>query len=192
MATKIKSAPSFGGITETYWPGDEEVDLEASDLEAWCREGGRTGLVIGDEEKCAVIRWRPLTPREQNIIDAASRAGAGLGVFDLYFALGFVSARNVHGVRIQSESSKGVTMLSEESIRSFEQVQADLPIASAYDEFSSKRMGADKYLEFTANQLCVEPSDGVIDDYREGLSLPVSGVTITQAVGVHIALAGFR
>jgi len=192
MSTKIKDSPKFGGITEDYWPGDDEVDLEASDLVKWSREGGREGLVIGDESKCAVVRWRPLTPREWDVIEAAARADAGLGIFDLAFALGFVSARNIHGVSARMESRSGVTRLTEDSLRSFEQIQAELPIATAYDEYTSKKFGNDKYMTFVANQLGVEESPDVIEEYRSGLSLALEGVTISRAMGVHIALASFR
>jgi len=48
------------------WPGDDAVDLEASDLEAWVDSLGQQGLVIRAGAEPALIEVRPLTPREIN------------------------------------------------------------------------------------------------------------------------------
>lgn len=192
MATKIKDAPILSEIRETYWPGDSEVDLEASDLELWSRDGGRAGLVIaGDEKKVGVIRWRPLSPRALGAVEAAGRSGAGLGIFDLAFAFAFVSARNFHGVQIHMDSSSGIPRLSDESIRSFEQIQAALPIAAAYDEYSRRKLGHEAYLTFVAGQLGDEATADVIAEYAKSLNHPLDGITITRAVGVHVMAATF-
>lgn len=62
---KIKESPRQLEPTtlEIVWPGDDAVDLEASDLAAWARDGGQEGLVIKPGGKPAIIRARSLSPR---------------------------------------------------------------------------------------------------------------------------------
>ncbi len=65
MGLKIKPAPRQlepADLLETVWPGDSSVDLERSDLVAWCIDGGKTGLAFKDEGY-QVWKLRPLKGR---------------------------------------------------------------------------------------------------------------------------------
>ncbi|MCP5014473.1 MAG: hypothetical protein GY938_04235, partial [Ketobacter sp.] len=63
MGIRTKRAPRQldDEIVETVWPGDSAVDLEQSDLVAWCRGSGSAGLVMAGTEKPDLIKWRALS-----------------------------------------------------------------------------------------------------------------------------------
>jgi len=50
-------------VDEWVWPGDDAVDLEASDLDQWVRHGGEAGLVIRQGASPTRIRIGPLSDR---------------------------------------------------------------------------------------------------------------------------------
>lgn len=63
LATKEEIRQLKAEPIDTVWPGDSAVDLEASDLMAWCKAGGMEGLVIKPGEEPTVFKLRALSDR---------------------------------------------------------------------------------------------------------------------------------
>jgi len=62
-------------VDDWVWPGDDAVDLEASDLEEWAREGGTAGLVLRPEGRATRITLGPLGDRAYSRVMEAMRDG---------------------------------------------------------------------------------------------------------------------
>jgi hypothetical protein len=67
MPIRRKEAPPLKAVIhETRWPGDDAIDVEASDLEAWSRTGDIDALVVRQGMTPAKIRYRGLTELEMS------------------------------------------------------------------------------------------------------------------------------
>jgi hypothetical protein len=78
MALKIKSTPKQlrTDVLEFVWPGDDAVDLDASDLVEWARSGGASGIVHKPGQEPDVIKCRPLCEQGVNHYIASSFKGS--------------------------------------------------------------------------------------------------------------------
>lgn len=65
---------------EIFWPGDPACDLEASDLDAWAKSLGETGLVSRAGQELTPVRCRRLKPRELPVAERAFREEPRSGV----------------------------------------------------------------------------------------------------------------
>jgi len=109
------------------WPGDPAVDLAASDLVAWCAEGGQAGLVLRTDETPTVIRWTPLTPQAYSAVKlVAGRDPAG---YVVEAAARGVLPSPADGLVRES----GIPRLTEGSLARLGERVIDLPIHAAYD-----------------------------------------------------------
>jgi len=104
---------------DVVWPGDSAVDLEKSDLFAWCvglaKGSGKCGLDLGDEEP-DVIELKKLGPRAMSRIMALA-ARDDPCTDDEAFRYGCVS---ITGRRLRFDSFGGVRGLHDSSMEAIE------------------------------------------------------------------------
>ena len=85
MGWKIKPSPRQlepHDLVEAVWPGDPSVDVEHSDLLAWCIDGGSAGLAYKDDGY-QVWKLRPLRGRAYNHVQAISGPASDTEAFRL-------------------------------------------------------------------------------------------------------------
>ena len=152
-------------VIEDIWPGDTAVDLEQSDVEEWARTGGSAGLVLRDEEKPTVIRWRALS--EQGLRHVL-RAMGSPNMCDEAARWGIIGAK---GLKLRWERPLGdIRGLDDESLRTLGSIRMLLP-SYVIDRIVGEAMG-------------------VIYDEPPLTDLVPTG--LARAVGAHILARTFR
>jgi len=111
---KIKGSPRQleSGEFEEVWPGDDAVDLEASNLLEWAIHGRKRGLQFHAKKEPAAIRCRPLVEREVSRIIDLYRAGDP-NVTAEAFRYGCL---HVPGVTLLRERDRGVVQLTDDTL----------------------------------------------------------------------------
>jgi len=169
MGLRIKRAarqldPDEG---ETIWPGDSAVDLEASDLVTWCREGGKAGLVLKSDEAPDIIRWRPLDEfafgRVSELLGKGSR---NLPLVAFRHGVLAVGSRGLARVRIDDADG-----LHDEAVRELSECRMELPYLVALRQLREAMSG-----------------NAGDEEASEDMML----TSLPQAIGVHILAATFR
>ena len=154
-------------VFETIWPGDDAVDLEASDLVQWCREGGKAGLVLKQDGRPDIIRWRPLDEF------AFGRVSAFL--FEKSRNLPLVAFRHgvisIDGETLPKDRLDDAEGLHDEAMRSLSAHRMPLPLKVA--------------MKAMRGAMGLEVKDEEGDEVVMMASLP-------QVVGCHILAATFR
>lgn len=169
MGLQVKRAPVQlrPEIVETVWPGDSAVDLEQSDLVAWCRDGGKAGLTFKPNEKPDIIRWRPLDEFAFGRV-AALMAEGSRNLPLAAFRHGVISVGGVRVIRTRIDDADG---LHDDTMRDLGTLVLDLPFHHALNSMRLAISGAEE--------------DGAVSDEVLPASLP-------QVVGCHILAATFR
>jgi len=126
---KIKGVPTQLQTHEidAVWPGDDAVNIEASDLLAWAVHGGRRGLQFHSGKDPAVIRVRPLVDRETARITAMFRRGDPNTAAEAFR----YGAIEVPGVTLLRERTDGVVGLTDQTIDFLAEETVPLPFAAA-------------------------------------------------------------
>jgi len=136
MGWKIKTAPRQlepNDLIDTVWPGDPSVDLERSDLLAWCIDGGTAGLAFRDDGY-QVWKLRPLRGRAYNHVQSVSGPASDTEAFRL-------ALYEAPGLRLRwATLPGGLRGLADESIDMIEDhllelkcFEMPLPLLSAID-----------------------------------------------------------
>jgi hypothetical protein len=126
---KIKGSPRQleSGEFEEVWPGDESVDLSASNLLEWAIHGRKRGLQFVSGKDPAIIRCRPLVEREVSRIVDLYRAGDP-NVSAEAFRYGCI---HVPGVTLIRERDRGVVQLTDETVDFLAQETVVMPFVPA-------------------------------------------------------------
>lgn len=110
---------------EIVWPGDDAVDLGASKLDVWCREGGQAGLVMKPGRSPDIITCRRLSdPALSIVMPALAHRTAG---YSLAFRLGIVK---FPGVPVIPESVAGIRAMAQyqaDAICELDEARLELP-----------------------------------------------------------------
>ena len=166
MALDLKPLPRCLSVepTGSIWPGDPDVDLDASDLAEWCRSGGQEGLVLRPGGAPTIIRWRPLTPQAMSAVSSVAFRDPG----------GYVFAAAAHGIipsaKIGLTRDAGTTRLSDASLTRLAELRMPLPILIAYDALAE------------ADGTGGEPSG----------SVELVEASYAEILGLHVLAATFR
>lgn len=111
-------------VVESVWPGDDAVDLSASDLVTWCREGGSAGLVMKPGKTPTVIRYRPLSVQALNRVMSVW-VGKEIGYLYTAFRHGLLG---IKGERLSWERFGDVRGLSDSSLEELSEFKCELPV----------------------------------------------------------------
>lgn len=171
MALKLKKAPHqlTANVVEFVWPGDEAVDIDQSDLIAWCQYGGMTGLTMKEGMEATIIHMHPLGSLAMDEVQAAAVKNASM---QSYFTEGFrYGFHKVEGFAAQWKQGL-VRSLDDSSLEIFAEEKMDLPWTFAIEKLNSDRDGR----PFNAED-CTE-------EYSEA--------KLTEVIGAHVLAMSFR
>jgi hypothetical protein len=117
LGLKTKEPPPEleSGPWEVIWPGDTAVDVDASNLSKWVKEGGKAGLVLNGDEKPDVIWVRRLSPSELQYVQArlAADPAAKFMTFLLCFQIGVTK---IEGLKFLREETSGIQMMARRTL----------------------------------------------------------------------------
>lgn len=114
-------------IYETYWPGDPAIDVPASNLDQWYTTG--EGLVVKNQQTPSVIRYRGLTPVEQQALSVRIAGAMENQLFEAT-RYGLVS---FDGLSIKWQT-KGVTCVSDKTYNILLSMNWPVPVTRIYME----------------------------------------------------------
>ncbi len=172
MGLPIKDLPAQleALVDDWVWPGDEAVDLEASDLDQWVRHGGTAGLAMRPGQEAATIRIGPLSDRAFRRVMTTMQRAADSTYLDEAFRFGCRRIRS-SGARIRLVQIDGIQGLDDATLDALGSCEAVIPWGHLHVEML-RAMSA--------------------DDIPDPATLAPSPTTLPVALGMVVLTRTFR
>lgn len=142
MGLPIKDLPEQleALVDDWVWPGDDAVDLAASDLDQWVKHGGTAGLVLRQGHEPAKIRIGPLSDRSFRRVMTTMTRAADSTYLDEAFRFG---CRGISGsgARIRLVQIDGIRGLDDGTLDTLGCCEAVIPWGHLHIEML-KAMGS--------------------------------------------------
>jgi hypothetical protein len=183
-------------VRTTAWVGDEDADLDASDVEEWCASANPEALVSRPRGKLTRIRYRALTERE--LMALGPPTGDDLLVWFVEAArYGLVS---IDGEDLGRVSRKGLRQIDQKSTDDLCDIKAEIPLDAAIAQWSAVYYGHPLAAQ-AANQ---DEDEEAGEDATESEPPPAAPAPVERKeveyvitplplwLGIHVLIATFR
>jgi len=162
----------FAGVESMWWPGDPAIDLEMSDVAAWCNSGGKTGLVKRQGQEVSEIVWLPLDGPAYDVVVSITSKGIINACYEA-FRYGVVSIEGLGLVRERDD--RGIIGIKDSNMQALYAEKMPLP-STLLDSLVMEITGQDM-------------KKWMPDDLQEVFDMEVS---LPLGIGRHILIESFR